>query len=194
MLELFDKLVLPILNYSGEVWGFAKSNQIERVHLKFCKRLLGVKISTQNDFIYGELGRMSMRAGRLYNIIKYWFKILGSSDRKYIKCVYNMMLNEIERAPTVKNWASLVKHMLSELGFYDVWLSQGVGDSTQFLSILRQRIKDVFIQDWNSRLQDSSRALFYRSISNFEYHCYLDLISVKKFRVAVTRLRVSSHR
>jgi len=31
----------------------------ERVHLQFCKRLLGVKRCTQNDFVYGELGRMN---------------------------------------------------------------------------------------------------------------------------------------
>ena len=59
VLELFDKLVSPVLNYSSEVWGFCKAKQIERVHLQFCKGLLGVKQSTQNNFIYGELGRVS---------------------------------------------------------------------------------------------------------------------------------------
>ena len=54
-LELFDKLVTPILNYGSQVWGFAKANSIERVHMKYCKTLLKVKKSTQNDFIYGEL-------------------------------------------------------------------------------------------------------------------------------------------
>ena len=42
-LDLFDKLESPILNYAAEVWGFFKATQIERVHLQFCKRLLGVK-------------------------------------------------------------------------------------------------------------------------------------------------------
>ena len=42
-LELFDKLVTPILNYGCEVWGFIQGNAIERVHLQFCKQLLGVK-------------------------------------------------------------------------------------------------------------------------------------------------------
>ena len=42
-LELFDKLVTPILNYSAEVWGFCKADKIEVVHLQFCKRLLGIK-------------------------------------------------------------------------------------------------------------------------------------------------------
>ena len=42
MLGLFDKLILPILNYSGEVWEFSKADVIERIHLRFCKQLLGV--------------------------------------------------------------------------------------------------------------------------------------------------------
>ena len=52
-LDLFDKLISPILNYSSEVWGFIQANSIERVHLQFCKKLLGVKKTTQNDFVYG---------------------------------------------------------------------------------------------------------------------------------------------
>ena len=52
MLNLFDKLILPILNYGSDVWDFSKAKTIERVHLQFCKHLLGVKIQTQNNFIY----------------------------------------------------------------------------------------------------------------------------------------------
>jgi hypothetical protein len=33
---------------------------IERVHLKFFKRILGVKMSTCNAAVYGELGRFHM--------------------------------------------------------------------------------------------------------------------------------------
>ena len=48
-----------ISNHSEEVWGFCKADKIETVHLQFCKRLLGVKQCSQNDFIYGELGQTS---------------------------------------------------------------------------------------------------------------------------------------
>ena len=41
-LDLFDKLISPILNYANQVWGFIQGSSIERVHLQFCKRLLGV--------------------------------------------------------------------------------------------------------------------------------------------------------
>jgi hypothetical protein len=42
-LQLFDKLVLPILNNSSEVWGFIHGNAIERTNLSFCKQLSGGK-------------------------------------------------------------------------------------------------------------------------------------------------------
>ena len=49
-------MVVPILNYSWEVWGFHSGTDVERVNLKFLKNLLGVKRSAQNDFIYEEYG------------------------------------------------------------------------------------------------------------------------------------------
>jgi len=41
--QLFDVFVSSILNYGSEVTGNTKSKEMERIHLKFCKRLLGVK-------------------------------------------------------------------------------------------------------------------------------------------------------
>ena len=37
ILDLFDKLISPILNYGSKIWGFAKADNIERVHLQFGK-------------------------------------------------------------------------------------------------------------------------------------------------------------
>ena len=193
-LELFDKLVTPILNYGSEVWGFIQGNAIERVHLQFCKQLLGVKKTTQNDFVYGELGRTTLITKRYLNIVKYWFKILASGDRKYINIVYRMMLRDMDLKRNSVNWASLIKHLLMSLGFYDVWLAQGVGDYNVFILTLKQRLSDNFIQNWHSRLESSSRATFYSSVAIFQLQPYLEKINVVKFQKAVSRLRVASHR
>jgi hypothetical protein len=53
-LDLFDKMIKPILLYGCEVWGFGKNEVLERVHLKFCKILLNLKSSTPNYMVYGE--------------------------------------------------------------------------------------------------------------------------------------------
>jgi hypothetical protein len=42
-LDLFDKIVKPILLYGCEIWGVGNNDIVERVHLKFCKIILHVK-------------------------------------------------------------------------------------------------------------------------------------------------------
>ena len=70
--QLFDAFVGAILNYSSELWGYTKSKVIERIHLKFCKRILNVRISTASAGVCGELGRFPLYITRYVRIVKYW--------------------------------------------------------------------------------------------------------------------------
>ena len=194
ILELFDRLVSPILNFGSEVWGFYKATSIETVHLQFCKKILGVKPSTQNDFIYGELGRTDYQSRRYVSIIKFWLKVVSSHDNKYIRQIYAMMLNDMVTHPLKQNWASRVKDLLSRLGFFEVWESQGVGNEKLFLGIFKQRVRDVFTQNWHLRLEDSTRARCFITFSSFQYKTYLDMLNIAKYRKYLSRLRLSSHR
>ena len=40
----------------------------------------------------------------------------------------------------------------------NVWVAQGVGNKEAFLEIFKLRVKYIFIQDWHSRLDNSTRA------------------------------------
>ena len=116
-LDLFDKLIVPILCYGADVWGFIGAPAIDRVHLRFLKTILRVKTGTPNNLVYAELGRQTLRTKPLVQIINYWFKILTSQDTKYIKHVYNFMLQDVEAHPNKFNWAVLDRNLLAELWF-----------------------------------------------------------------------------
>ena len=51
-LHLFNSMVVPIMMYGSEVWGYTDLKLIER----FCKIILKVKKSTPNSMVLGELG------------------------------------------------------------------------------------------------------------------------------------------
>ena len=70
------------------------------------------------------------------------------------------MISDLTLHPNKTNWASLMRDTLSRLGFYHFWLEQSVANPKVFLSILKTRLRDIFIQDWKSRLENSTRALF----------------------------------
>ena len=69
--QLFDPFVGSVISYGFEVWGLCKSKELERLHLKFLKHVLGVKLSTSNAGVYGELCRYPLYISRCMRIIRY---------------------------------------------------------------------------------------------------------------------------
>ena len=53
-----------ILNYACEISGFSKAKEIERIHMKFCKKILICKMNTPTTAVYGELGRYALYISR----------------------------------------------------------------------------------------------------------------------------------
>ena len=90
------------------------------------------------------------------------------------------MLIDMLIYPEKKNWASLVKNLLSSLGFYEASLHQGVGDESLFPNQVKQRLRDTFVQNRQSDLNLSTRALFYRNVAGFQLQGYLEAVTVKK--------------
>ena len=82
MFNLFDTFVLSILNYASEIWGFSNAQNIERVHRKFCKWFLNVKMSTNNLSLYAEPVRFPLSIGRHIRAIKYWLSLQYMKQNK----------------------------------------------------------------------------------------------------------------
>lgn len=91
------------------MWGFTKSNEIESIHLKFCKKILNVKMSTSDAAAYGELGRFPLYIPRYICIIKYLFKVIRT-DNVILKTAYKISYEE--RFVRRENLVSSVKHLV----------------------------------------------------------------------------------
>ena len=159
-MELFGKLISPISNYGSEVWGFHDAPEVEKVHFKFCKNILGVKTSVQNDFVYGEFHRLPMKYARTINILKYWLTIVHGDKSIYVNFCCLSAWTMLENSDAYC-WSGFVKCMLESNGFSNVWLCQGVGDWELFVKIFTERLNNVFFQNESERRSMSSRAIFY---------------------------------
>ena len=103
---------------------------------------------------------MNCQYVRHFIIIKSWVKIVHANDNNYVKKVYNMLKFSFESNRDKKKCFSLLYGLLCTLGFNDAWLFQDIGNSVLFLSLVKQRLKEYFIQNWTGRLEESSRAIF----------------------------------
>ena len=64
---------------------------IEKVHLEFLRYVLGVRKNTNTSMVYFETGRLSMYFIRIFNMFKFWFKIMQSENcilRASYECLY----------------------------------------------------------------------------------------------------------
>ena len=89
--KLFDSLVGSVLGYAGEVWGIHGGPDIERLHIQFCKRILGVQKSTNLAALYSELGRRPVMVFRKLRILNYWWKAIESGDT-LVRNVYDFFV------------------------------------------------------------------------------------------------------
>ena len=114
-LDLFKKMISPILSFGGEVWGLNIASQLEVIHLSFLKSILGVKTSTPNCFIYGELGVYPLYIQRQIMVIKYWLRLISlkteNYEENYLIKVYEELYNLSQINPNVVTWCTMVRDL-----------------------------------------------------------------------------------
>ena len=124
--QLFDALVSPILNYAAEVWGYHKGPDVEKIHNKFCRKILCVRKSTNISALYGELGRIPMYIQRKLIMLNYWTKLIASNRQSILFKTYNVLRTDVDEGLTYNNfnWAYYIKTMLEENGLLYTWHNQ----------------------------------------------------------------------
>ena len=99
------------------------------------------------------------------------------------------------RVDTCENWAQLVRQLLCSLGFYNVWLAQGVSNVHIFLALCKQRLRDQFLQEWNGDINNKSFTSFYSAVKGeFCYSDYLSILNIPKYRYSIITFISGNHK
>ena len=115
--KLFDSLVGSILKFGSEIWGMLDATDVERIHTKFLRYVLGVKKSTNLAALYGELGRVPLSIFRKVIMLKY---------SSLVKLTYFMLKEDADANISYngKNWSYQIKQILQTHGFEYIWNNQ----------------------------------------------------------------------
>ncbi|XP_078312623.1 uncharacterized protein LOC144619140 [Crassostrea virginica] len=194
LLSLFDTYVCTILNYGCEVWGSHRGPDIEKVHLEFLRYVLGVRKNTNTSMVYFETGRLPLYFTRIFRMFKFWFKMMQSENcilRASYECLYHLCENSKKYC---SSWVSFIKEQLYCLGLGYIWNDQNCINSHVCLPIIRQRLKDHFIQNLQSKIQCEAKCYMYKYlVDNFCLQFYLEKSIPKLYKKCITKIRVSSH-
>ena len=97
---------------------------------------------------------------------------------------------------TMKNnkklWGNCIGTKLEQLGYG--YLLEYFDPSINVLSLMKRRIRDQYIQEWEMNVNNASKLEYYRRFKkNFEYEKYLDVIKNGAIRRNLTCFRLSAH-
>ena len=198
-LKLFDSKVQPILSYGSELWGVNIIEGVESVHTRALKRFLNVSVYSSNSIVYGETGRYPLSINHKINSLRYWLRLQRLPNTRINKQAYDMLVNLAEQGKS--NWASHIRDLLFQNGFGIAWISGQVGNEKMFLNMVKERLKDCYIQGWSSKILNSEHLNVYsgfKSIFMPELYLYNSYLH-KSLRNILTKFRcgvseINSHR
>ena len=194
-LSLFDRMVVPIILYGSEVWGVYDYKEIDKVHIKFCKYILGVKSQTPNFAVLGELGRYPLSILCKERAIKFWLKIKQNPG----SLIHKMFTEQCTLIETNNNgsinsfWVKHLKSLFDNLGFSYIW--DNFDRNINYFPLIKLRLRDQFIQKWSETIHTMPKLDYYCKIKIvFKFEDYLIDISSNELRKNLTCLRLSSHK
>ena len=182
-------MVRPILLYCSDFWGCLKHPQkspISKLHMSFCKQLLGFRKQTHNNGVLLELGATPILFNAIKAAIKNWERIRKHNCNKLLIAAYNEAL--LSNLP----WATSIKETFARNGMLNVFSSVQLqrGNQLRPNERLYKRLVDQFHQNSFSEIQTTSRMQFYSKLKTEPgREKYLHGIKNVKHRQSLSRNR-----
>ena len=211
-LHVFDHTIKPIILYGSEIWGAVNTttarfrnrsvqldelytkSPCEKLHLKFCRYILGVNNKSTKFAVLSELGRHPMGFSIVHQILNYWHR-LENLDETYplLKAAYST-----SKSIFVKNkqsWYGLidmVKQLLPQVQSY-------LNASTScFKAQCKQLLKSHFLEKWLKKKDELSLSGKLDTYCTFKHtfgiEPYLSILEKFEHRKNFTKFRISSHK
>ena len=195
---LFHAFIAPILLYSAENFVQLTEKQLERatdealmndtceinmIHRKFLKFLLGVNNSSPSLSVMGDTGEIPLLLKGFRLMLNYWHRIHKLPDEALVKKAL------IENTGLRSTWIRPIEKLLI---FFQITYTE---NSNKFKAITKKLVEQKYIMKWEDTLMntDKARLEFYKSIKrNFGYENYLDMNKFE-LRKGIAKLRCSSH-
>lgn len=191
-MDMFDKIVMPILLYGSEVWGFENLDMLERIHLKFCKLVLHLKQTTPSCIVYAELGRHPIIIDAKLRMINFLNRVLNGKESKISYILYQLFFIYFNNYGFEINWISFIKKIFDECGMSNIWYSQTV--DKWVVKNIEQNLIDQFMQNCLADIYASPKGLCYRIFKkHVAFEHYFSKLSLNNL-YTLCRFRCGNHR
>ena len=194
MFKLFESLIKPILVYASDIWGVMQTGKstIDKVFYKYVRCALGVKATTSNLIVTGECGLFPPSVSCELSTLKFWNRVKQMPKDTLVNQVYSELYNLHEIG--FHTWVTRICELARKHDMHAHSDNDSIHNSHP---TYRRQVLNRFINDWESDVQNINIHPKSRTYAKFKhiFQCepYLNIVKTKKHRIAISKLRCSSH-
>ena len=127
--------------------------------------------------VYGELGVYPLTLEIKTRIVSFCTKLQNEGENDITESMYKILFSLNEKGKLKSNWVDYVKHILCSNGYGNIWEAPNEFNQKWLIASLKQKLKDQYIQNWSSLVDQSS--------SGTNYRIFKQEISLKRYSAAL---------
>ena len=211
MIDIFDKMIMPIALYNCEVWGtnmlpqkpssnnffdrkFLIKNTPEITQSKYLKSVLRVPSRTSSWAVNTEIGRYPIITKVLKLMVKYLCH-LKDSKSPIVNADFEIS-SQLDNQGK-KSWVGFVKRILKFLDLESILYTSDQKVISLKLSKLDLNIKKNYVSVWKremDELTDTKLDILKLVKTCFRREQYISQVRIPNYRSALTKMRISAHK
>ena len=193
VLSLYQSMIIPIMLYGCEIWGYENVTLLEKLQLKFLKHLFKLNKRTPSNMIYGETGVYPIEILIKVKMIKFWSTLVNANLPKYSCRLYEVLHRLFLHDNGYSKWLQTIQKLIVNAGYDCVWDSQRFLNQDLFCKNMALSIKKDFEIIWKDSLFQSSKCIFYKEFKqDFKREKYIQQLP-NNYVISLFRFRCSNH-
>ena len=191
--KMFNTCVVPVLDYSCEIWGKNNVCHSDLIQNKACRYFLGVHNFTAIPALYGEMGWLPSKFRKYMSILRFWNRLVNMPIERLTKQVFLVDYHSAE-----KNWSSQVKEIFLLIDMAHIFTSLSLCD----LDTCGDKLTNVAKNEWLQAVRAKPKL---RTFQKYKLSCEVsnyvtlnmnryDRSLMAKFRTGILQLRIETGR
>ena len=115
-IELFERLIIPVLLYGSEIWGYENPKQLQTMVNNVMRKFLKLHKSTPICMINGELGLKEISEYIENRMMNFWFQVETGEESKISTILYKWIKILHNRNSYSSPWIQKIETTLEHTG------------------------------------------------------------------------------
>ncbi|KDR17814.1 hypothetical protein L798_08243 [Zootermopsis nevadensis] len=156
--NVYEMVCESRMMYGAEIWGLEEGwKEVDVIHGRFCKKVLGIPRVGANGVAEVELGRDSRRSKVLGLVTKFWLRILQMDRDDLVRRCYDWQVLNLK----IGGWAKGVKEELDKLGLGYIWQDPQGRSVGRTWEILKERCNAIERQNVFAKIREKRSLALY---------------------------------